>query len=63
MTKEEVLQDIDRLCGEIDKWNAMGVDDKEDAALCVEKAFKLVESAHKKLSFLRGYIEDNVKEE
>ena len=68
MTKQEVLQDIDKLCGEIDDWTGDNIEaamnrDYEERVKLQQKASKLVVAAHQELSFLRDYIEENVKED
>ena len=67
MTKQEVLQDIDKLCGDIDDWTGDNVAaamnrDYEERIMLQKKASKLVVAAHQELSFLRDYINDNIKE-
>ena len=65
MTKQEVLQDIDKLCDDIDMWVGDKImDDKFQniGRLCWESE-KLVVSARQELSFIRDYIEENVKED
>ena len=68
MTKQEVLQDIDKLCGEIDKWTGIRVKAmiQKDVAAKEEASceiWRIVISAHQELSFLRDYIDENIKEE
>ena len=67
MAKEEVLQDIDRLCEDLDRciWNiCKAAQNKDDDTLNNANidASRMVICAHHELSFLRYYIEDNVKE-
>lgn len=68
MTKQEVLQDIDKLCGEIDKWTSrrVAVAGGKDPSLYTECTWRLetlIVDANQELSMLRDYIEENIKEE
>ena len=68
MTKQEVLKDIDKLCADIDKCTMAIVNaakDRDIEALNAANvdASRLLVSANQELSFLRDYIEENVKEE
>ena len=67
MTKQEVLQDIDKLCGDINKLTVIRINAILDRDLVAEKEalhkiISLLISAHQELSFLRDYINDNIKE-
>ena len=67
MTKFEVLMDITRLYGDIDQhiWSiveAKQSKDKEAIATCQPESERLLIAAQQELSFLRDYIEENVKE-
>lgn len=67
MTKKEVLQDIDKLCSEIDTASDTFVESvlkKDFAAINTAKneVVRLLMSAHQELSFLKGYIDENVVE-
>ena len=66
MTKQEVLADIDKLCGDIDNCTgdivrAAKERDYEAFERANNKASGLLVSAHQELSFLRDYINDNIK--
>lgn len=68
MTKTEVLQDIDKLCADIDKWigkkvKALSEKDDYNVTVANNQISRLLIDANQELSFLRDYIDENVKEE
>ena len=68
MTKQEVLQDIDKLCGGLDKWLHMKADaldegDIHNVVVANNKISRIAIEALQELSFLRDYINENIKEE
>lgn len=67
MTKQEVLQDIDKLCGDIDKWigeyvSSAALQNSNRVIAARRQLETLIVSANQELSFLRDYIDENVKE-
>ena len=68
MTKQEVLQDIDKLCGDIDKWiteyvSGVSLQNSNRVIIARRMMEELLVSAHQELSFLRDYIDEKVKED
>jgi len=68
MTKLEVLHDIDGLCVDLDRciWEICKAAQNRDIEALNEanvEASRMVICAHQELSFLRCYIDDNVKDD
>ena len=68
MTKQDVLQDIDRLCADIDKWTGEYVSgaalQNSNRVIAARRQLEtLIVSANQELSFLRDYIEENINED
>lgn len=68
MTKQEVLQDINHLCLDLDNciWDIVRAAQNHDTESLNKAnvyASRMVICAHQELSFLREYINENIKED
>ena len=68
MTKQEVLNDIDKLCADIDKWVGEYVSgatlQNSNRVIAARRQLEmLIVSAHQELSMLRDYIDESIKDE
>ena len=68
MTKKEVLKSVDELCSEIDEWVGKRIlAAKQNDQIAYDQVMFIAEGlvvcANQELSFLRDYIEDNVKDD